>query len=226
VTRTSILLVLSAGGTAIVHALIPDHWLPFVLMARTQRWEKRRAVLLTGLAGLLHVLTSMVLGAMAILLGAGEVREVAERSGHRLEFLSGLLLVLFGAAYGALSYLREARAHAGDRGGGAPTLHTHGHLLSGWLKRNSTGAALVVIVGISPCALLAPILFAAAPEGALPVTAAALAFAVCTVGTTVAVVGVALHGMRRFDLPFFGRYGDLLSGALLAAIGLGLMLAE
>ncbi len=32
--------------------------------------------------------------------------------------------------------------------------------------------------------------------------------------------------MRRLDLPFFTRYGDLISGALVSAVGLVLMLHE
>jgi ABC-type nickel/cobalt efflux system permease component RcnA len=221
VTRTSILLILSAGGTAITHALIPDHWLPFVLMARMQSWSVRRAALLTGLAGLLHVLMSIVLGAAAILLGSGSARDLAERAGRPLESLAGLLLVIFGLAYGILSHVREARAHSG---GPSEAVHAHGHLLSRWLGRTRTGAALVLIVGISPCALLAPILFAAAAEGPGPVAGAALAFAGGTVVTMIVVVAIALHGMRRIELRFFTRWGDLASGLLLAVIGAALML--
>lgn len=226
-TRTSILLVLSACSTAITHALIPDHWLPFVLMARLQKWSVRRAALLTGLAGLLHVLMSVVLGALAILIGSGSAQRLAERVGRPLESLAGLLLVVFGLAYGILSHVREARAHGrGGRHGEPDGMHAHGHLLARWMRHSRTGAALVVIVGISPCALLAPILFAAAADGPTPVAAAALAFASCTVLTMVVVVSLALHGMRRFELSFFTRWGDLASGLLLAAIGVALMLAE
>src|SRR6185436_17763591 len=35
VTSTPVLLVVSACTTAVIHALIPDHWLPFALLART-----------------------------------------------------------------------------------------------------------------------------------------------------------------------------------------------
>lgn len=226
-TRTSILLILSAGGTAITHALIPDHWLPFVLMARMQRWSLRRAALLTGLAGLLHVVMSIILGLAAVLIGAGSARSLAEKAGRPLESLAGLLLVIFGVAYGVLSHLREARAHAhGGAAHGGGALHAHGHLLSRFARGTRTGAALVTIIGISPCALLAPILFAAAAEGPGPMAAAALSFALCTVLTMVGLVAGALHGMRRFDLPFFTRWGDLASGLLLAAIGVALMLGE
>ena len=37
---------------------------------------------------------------------------------------------------------------------------------------------------------------------------------------------VATRGMRRMELPFFTRYGDLISGALVSAVGVLLMLHE
>jgi len=35
-----------------------------------------------------------------------------------------------------------------------------------------------------------------------------------------------VRGIRRIDLPFFTRYGDLISGALVAGVGLLMMLHE
>ena len=89
-----------------------------------------------------------------------------------------------------------------------------------------TAGALVLVIGISPCALLVPILFAAAVEGPGALLASGLGFALCTIGTMVGVTVFAMRGMRRVDLPFFARYGDLISGALVSAIGLLMMLHE
>jgi len=218
---TGILLFLSSCATAIIHALIPDHWLPFVLMARTERWSERRTVLLVALAGLIHVAVSFAVAAMAILLGSSPARRMAERAGTSLEFLAGLLLVLFGLVYGISAHYREARAHA-DEGSGpgepSPHFHAHGHLLERWFHGSISAGALVAIVGVSPCVLLQPILFGAAAEGALVMVAAGLGFAICTLGTMVGVTMAAARGMRSVDLPFFTRYGDLLSGLLIAAI--------
>lgn len=227
-TSTSVLLFLSSCSTAITHALIPDHWLPFVLLSQSQRWSDRRTAVLTGLAGLLHVLMSIVLGGLAIAAGSGSAQDLAERAGRPIGFLAGLLLLLFGLAYGLWSHLRESRAHAspGNPAARPGHVHAHGHLLERWFRGALTGGALVVIIGISPCALLAPILFAAWSEGPGAILAAALGFALCTIGTMVGATLFARHGMRRLEFPFLTRYGDLISGAMLAAIGVFLMLFE
>jgi len=237
VTRTAFLLFLSSCSTAIIHALIPDHWLPFVLMSRAERWSERRAAALTGLAGLLHVVVTLFAGALTILVGSATVESLAQRTGRSLEFFVGLLLVIFGVSYGLFRHLREASVHAtrDPAPGTAGTevrpidgehVHAHGHLLERWFHGALTAGTLVVVIGISPCALLVPVLFAASAVGAGALLAAALGFALCTIGTMVGVTLVATRGMRRMELLFFTRYGDLISGALVSAVGLLLMLHE
>ncbi|HEU4403162.1 MAG TPA: hypothetical protein VFT43_13770 [Candidatus Polarisedimenticolia bacterium] len=233
-TSTSVVLFLSACTTAVIHALIPDHWLPFVVMSRSQGWNARRTATLTGLAGLLHVLMSILVGGAAIALGTDPARDLASLAGHSLEYLAGALLFLFGVAYGVWAHLREARAHGAvshDSTGSGPAsqeehVHAHGHLLEPWFRRAVSGGALVVVIGISPCALLAPILFAAAAQGAVALAASAIGFAACTIGTMVCVTLFARRGMQRLDLPFFTRFGDLISGALIGTIGLLVMILE
>jgi nickel/cobalt transporter (NicO) family protein len=229
VTRTALLLVLSACSTAVIHALIPDHWLPFVLMSRVESWSERRAATLTGLAGLLHVLVTLLFGGLTIAFGTATAQGLAERTGRSLGFLGGLLLAVFGLAYGIWRHRREADAHArrndppsGPRG----HIHAHGHLLERWFHGALTARALVVVIGMSPCALLVPILFASAAEGSGALLVAAFGFALCTIGTMVGVTVSAMRGMRRIDLPFFTRYGDLISGAIVGVVGVLMMLHE
>ncbi len=231
-TGHAFLLFQLACWTAIIHALIPDHWLPFVLMARAQNWSNRRTLLLVSFAGFLHVLVSIAVAAIGMGLGAGSARYLAENFGRSLEFLAGILLVIFGLGYGILAHRREARAHGRDaepggnaEAGGRP-LHAHGHLLGRWFHRAITGGALVVIIGISPCALLVPILLAASAQGAVPLIAAGTGFALCTIGTMVLVTFFASRGMSRIQLPFFTHYGDLISGLMIAIVGIVVILEE
>jgi nickel/cobalt exporter len=223
VTSTPVLLVLSACATAVIHALIPDHWLPFAILARTERWSERRLVAFVGLTGVLHVAVSLALGVALAFAGSAAGRVAAKRAGASLEPLAGALLALFGITYGLWAHRREARAHASSphaHGEGAlGALHAHGHLLSRLSGRNASAGALVAIIGVSPCVLLQPILFASAAEGWGVAAAAAGGFGLCTITTMLVVALLARRGLERLDLGFFTRFGDLLSGLVIAAIG-------
>jgi hypothetical protein len=214
VESTALLLALSSFATAVIHALIPDHWLPFALLARAGRWSERRTLGLVALTGAIHVAVSLALGLLLAAAGESGARHLASALGASLDTLAGALLVLFGVGYGLWAHLREKRAHEH-----AHDLHGHGHLLSRLTRGTLTGGALVAVIGISPCILLQPILFAAASQGKGVAVAAALAFTLGTIGTMVLVTFVATRGLRRLRLSFFTRFGDLLSGLVIAAIG-------
>ena len=62
-------LLLSAVTVAFFHALAPDHWLPFVALARSARWSMARLALVSTIAGIGHVLSSLLLGLLGLLAG-------------------------------------------------------------------------------------------------------------------------------------------------------------
>jgi len=227
---TAVLLFLSACSTAVIHALIPDHWLPFVLLARLERWSSRRTMVMVGVTGLIHASVSILVGAGLTALGASPARGLARHLGASLELVGGILLVLFGVSYGLWAHVREARAHrhapADGAGAAGPAVHGHGHLLSRLSRGYLSGGTLVAIIGVSPCVLLQPILFAAASEGLLPAILSAAGFTLCTIATMLAVTLFATRGIRGLHLSFFGRYGDLISGLVIAAIGTVMVFKE
>jgi hypothetical protein len=47
----------------------PDHYLPFIVMARARKWSLTRTTAVTVLCGIGHVLSSVVLGIIGIVLG-------------------------------------------------------------------------------------------------------------------------------------------------------------
>ena len=71
--EAGIAIVFTTVATAVVHTLIPDHWLPFVLVSRSQGWTQRQTLFLTTFSALLHVFVSIALG--VILAGLGRSAE-------------------------------------------------------------------------------------------------------------------------------------------------------
>ena len=93
-----------------------------------------------------------------------------------------------------------------------PPLHAHRH-------RMTTRTALVVILGSSPMIEGIPAFFAAGRCGAALIGVMAGAFAAATIGTYVALCVTAGRGLQQLRLGRLERYGEALSGAFIAAIG-------
>jgi nickel/cobalt exporter len=122
------LLLVGAAAVGFVHALLPDHWVPLAVVARTQRWTLFRLGRVSALAAGAHVLASLVLGGVIALVGLQFQREVETQQGH----IVGALLIVSGAAL--LVWHQTGHGHAHEHDGS----HRHGHVPSQELARGGT----------------------------------------------------------------------------------------
>ncbi|MBU1984854.1 hypothetical protein KJ815_10640, partial [bacterium] len=64
------LLLGTAATLGFVHTLLgPDHYVPFIAMARARRWSQRRTMLITALCGIGHVSSSVIIGLVGLFFG-------------------------------------------------------------------------------------------------------------------------------------------------------------
>ena len=235
---TTYALVTTAAATALLHTLIPDHWLPFVLIGRARGWSVSTVFFASGLAALIHAGLSVLLGVVALSIGVATMQAV----GETLEKVGGILLILFGLGYAAWAWTKGGHFHPGgalvhadgagagcpgDEGPGNPQ-HLHYHADDGLIgARGGWGAlGLAVIVGLNPCVLVLPIMIAGVARGTATVVLVAAAY---TVPAVVLMVGLSVLGVGigwRIRLPSAARYAELGSGLLIALLGLLFWLAE
>jgi ABC-type nickel/cobalt efflux system permease component RcnA len=104
-----LLLSIAGGGFAVAffHAAIPTHWLPFVLTARVQGWNRTRTLTITALAGGGHVLFTTLLGVLIIALGM----EVSRWTGQIFPWIAGGVLFAFGAFFLVRQAMGSGHSH-------------------------------------------------------------------------------------------------------------------
>jgi ABC-type nickel/cobalt efflux system permease component RcnA len=236
VAPTSSLLLVTAAATAAFHTLIPDHWLPFVLVGRARGWTARTTALVSGVSAIVHVTLSAALGLLAI--QAGEIAAAAV--GHRLERASGLLLVLFGVAYalwawkkgghfhpgGALLHRHEGPAPCDGHEGHDHPEHLHYHADDAWIRAGKGATTLALVVGLNPCVLVLPIMVATAERGAATVVAVTLAYSATTVLLMVGLAVAGVAGAKRLPVPAAARHMEAASGLLIALVGAAVLLFD
>ncbi|MBI3448063.1 MAG: hypothetical protein HY049_03960 [Acidobacteria bacterium] len=242
-----LVLVLTTITTAVFHTLIPDHWLPFVLVARSEGWGSRRTAIMTAGSAILHVALSVGLGLAAFWASSGAASIAG--LGASIGRISSTVMVLFGAVYAGWFFLEgghhhsfgvhphhapgvaheRGRAHPHDMEGATamavpPAVGLAGTAAVAGRRARLSGLALAGIVGFNPCLLVIPYIHYAGSMGTGALVAVSLAFALSTVVCMVAVALIGLRGTARLESPFLIRYGEVLSGALIAATGLVVML--
>ncbi|MDT8322246.1 MAG: hypothetical protein RQ826_17150, partial [Xanthomonadales bacterium] len=69
-TPEILVLTLTAAAIAFVHTLLgPDHYLPFVAMARARNWSMVKTLRITLICGASHLVGSVLLGVLGISVG-------------------------------------------------------------------------------------------------------------------------------------------------------------
>ena len=226
---TSLSILIGAVSVAFFHTLLgADHTLPFIMLARSEGWSTRRALLVTFLCGLGHVAGSLVLGGLGIALGYGiGALESAETSRGAW---AAWALFAFGFAYTAwgvrLAWRRRAGLALHDHAG---HLHVHGHAdhahahddLS---NSRTTFWMLFAIFVLGPCEPLIAFFMVPASEGnwILAVTTA-VAFTLCTLATMLGIVALGLAGFARLRLGRLERWSEALAGVTVALCGLSIL---
>lgn len=229
------LLLVTAATIGCLHtALGPDHYVPFIAMARAGRWSFARTITVTLLCGVGHVLSSAVLGVIGIAGGfaVGRLNVLESQRGG----LAGWLMVAFGLAYMAWGIRRAFRnrphTHWHAHPDGVVHRHRHTHTgehahvhADGDHRRDLTPWILFTIFVFGPCEPLIPLLIVPAAEFGLGQAAlVTVAFAVATLVTMTAVVTLGFFGVARLSSPSLTRYAHATAGFAIAACGLAIQL--
>jgi len=235
---TAYVLLATAGGTALLHTLIPDHWLPFVLIGRARDWNARTTFLISGLSALVHVLLSVALGLMTLGIGLS----AAEVIGETIHHAGALLLIIFGLAYAIWAWRKGGHFHPGGRllhgheesepcdgsEGHSDPEHLHYHADDGLIhgRRGWSAIWLALIVGANPCILILPVMLATAGRGRMVFWLVVLAYSLPTILLTVGLSVFGVVGGRKIPVPLAAKYMEAASGLLIALLGLLFLLFE
>jgi ABC-type nickel/cobalt efflux system permease component RcnA len=235
---SALLLVLAVGAVGVLHTLVPDHWAPITLLSRQQGWTRARTLRAAALAGTGHTVSTLTIAVLVWFAGV----LLAVKFGEIVSALSSAALIAFGTwiAVGSLREMRRhghthlAHAHLHRHPGGLEHRHWHEHHETEWHAdgnlalvpihehehRASPRTALLLILGSSPMIEGIPAFFAASRYGVGQLLLMALVFGTCTIATYAVLCDVATRGVKNVNFGRFERYGEVLSGAVIAALGL------
>jgi nickel/cobalt transporter (NicO) family protein len=126
--NSALVLLLAAAGVGFGHAVLPDHWAPLAVLARTRKDPLHRVVRRSLAAAGTHVALSMLLGAVLIVVGL-RFRDTVLRYE---DYVVGGLLLVTGAAFLALELTGRGHGHSheGEHGhshAGHGDSHGHDH---------------------------------------------------------------------------------------------------
>ena len=209
-----VLMSLLVGGfvAAFLHAALPTHWLPFVLVGQAQRWSLVRMLGAVSAAGLAHIASTAFVGGLIIAAGMALDQWIA----GLMPYLSAALLFVFGAFY-----LIKAAVRRPVMAGGA-TLE----LAEPTVSHGAAFWGLVAVMALSPGEVLLPIYMSSAQEGLTALILLTVTFAVGTILGMSLFTLLARAGASILRLERWARYEGAVLGAALIALGLLVVLHQ
>jgi len=225
-------LIVTAASIGFLHTLLgPDHYLPFIVMARARQWSLLKTGWITFLCGLGHVAGSVFLGIIGIALGiaVGRLEVLESFRGD----LAAWALIAFGLAYFAWGLRRAWRmqphehrhAHLDGISHAHPHSHEseHAHIHDAQGKANITPWVLFTIFVLGPCEPLIPILmYPAAKESLSGMVWVTAVFGGVTILTMFGIVMASAWGLQMIPLRRAERYAHALAGGAICLCGLSI----
>jgi len=228
----------AAAALGCIHTVLgPDHYVPFVMMARAERWSAWRTGVVTLLCGIGHVGSSVVIGIGLAVAGTAwtawqgsswyGVQDGRGQFAAWMLIIAGSLLFVWGLVRAA-----RAKRHTHPHLHGNGTVHAHEHAhhqdhvhvhAQESEQRSITPWLLFVIFIFGPCESLVPLMLAGwAASGLIGAALIAAAFSVATVVTIMGTVSVLLLGVNRIPLGRLERYSLAMAGSALVLCGVAI----
>ena len=187
---------------SILHASIPNHWLPIIAIGRKENWTLNEVTRVTFIAAVSHGLSTVVLGFALGYIGAS----MAEKVESFTHVIAPIILIVLGFIF--------IYRH-----------HTHKHFnINDDLKKNKSKRsiiiALVLAMFLSPCMEIeAYFLLAGSQQKWLIWFIAALYLVITTVGM-VTLVRFAYKGVLKLNWHKLEHNAGIITGFTLVATGI------
>ena len=235
-SATTPALLAAAAGVGFGHAVLPDHWVPLAVLGRTRRYPLTRVARLSGLAGVAHVLVSIVLGGVIIAVGL-QFRSTVQDAQNTI---IGCLLIATGVGFAILEFSGRGHHRPRRHGHDHDHRHEHGHrhapadqppsALAGSEagERIAAGegrlrglASVMVPFGAaaSPDLTILPVFLAATTAGVTAAVGSLVIFAAVTIATIVGLTLAACFGGYQIRGQWLERWGNACTALVLIVIG-------
>lgn len=188
---------------AVVHALIPNHWLPLVAVARSEQWKSRELNFVTLLAALAHVLGTVALGLVLGTIG----KELQEEYGSVINVAAAVLLIVFGLIYYTVNLPHHHHSTKKD-------------VAQYKRSRNRWILIFIVMMFLSPCLEVESLFLSAGAHGMGLVTMLSVIYAIVSISGIMILVNLGYKGVNLLSAHFIEHNEKRISGIVLILTGI------
>ncbi len=196
-------LLIGSVFLSVVHALIPNHWIPMVSIGKTEDWTLPETLGITAIAGIAHTSSTILIGVIVGLLGY----QLTLAYDVAMQIVAPLILVLLGIFYVSKGLLGRD--------------HHHENVLSESTNSKSTIiSSLTIAMFLSPCIEIEAYYFVASTYGWLGISLVSTVYLGITVLGMLLLVALSYKGAEKIEWHGLEHHEKKVIGAILILVGL------
>ncbi len=195
---------------SLVHAAIPNHWLPIVTVGKAEKWSMNETLRATILIGAAHIASTILFGVLIGIAGLQLSARYAEFS----HIVAPAILAILGLIYIGADLMRGGHHHHDNFE--ATGKHTKAAIIS----------SMVVAMFFSPCVELDVYFLPAGALGAIAIAMVSVVYLITTILMMTILVYVATKGLNRLNWHALEHHERLLTGTILVILAIATFFME
>ncbi len=226
------ILITAAITIACLHTMMgPDHYLPFIAIAKARGWRFGKTLMWVIICGCGHVWSSVLLGLGGAALGWSitKVKWLENVRGG----IAGWALLVFGLLYGIWGLIRAYKniphKHFDTYDDGSIYVyeHKHGVAVQSSERHKVTPWVMFIIFLLGPCEPMIPLLFFPAAKSSMyGMVILIIVYTFFTLLTMITMVVIGYVGLGFLKTDKLERYMHALGGLTLFICGAGMVFLE
>lgn len=187
---------------SLLHAVIPNHWLPIIAIGRKEQWALQDVTKVTLACALAHGVSTVIVGVILSLIGS----ELDEEISYFANIIAPLILIAIGVIF---IYRHHRHKHFQVDGG-----------IQGKKTRRSIITALVIAMFFSPCMEIEAYFLLAGTQAGWLVLLIALMYVCITTTGMLLLVRYAYKGLIKLNWHLLEHNAGIITGLTLVATGI------
>lgn len=187
---------------SLLHALIPNHWLPVLAIGRKEGWSLAETTRITFIAGMAHVVSTVLIGVLLAMIG----NELTAHIGSFTRLIAPSILVLVG-----LYFIRQHYKHH------------HFHVENKQIHKKSKTAivvALIIAMFLSPCMEIEAYFLLAGAKGWKFLAVIGCLYTTITIAGMLLWIRIAYKGLLKLNWHKWEHNAGIITGLVLIATGI------
>lgn len=188
---------------SLLHAVIPNHWLPVLAIGKKEGWNLAETTRITFIAGMAHVISTVIIGLFLGLIGT----ELTVHIDDFTRIIGPSVLILIG-----LYFVRQHYTHH--------HFHLQKEQIEKKRKKGSIILALIIAMFLSPCMEIEAYFLLAGSKGWYVLAAIAAMYSIITIAGMLIWIRIVYKGLLKLNWHKWEHNAGIITGLVLIITGI------